>query len=71
MLEVVLMEIDPMPLIPEYYFTPVEAVIGISYIYRYLQNIIDKSNNSTSEFDLTRFMHTIGSNNIKRECRSA
>jgi len=41
-LEVVLMEIDPMPLIPEYYFTPVEAVIGITYIYRYAQNIIDK-----------------------------
>jgi hypothetical protein len=41
-LEVVLMEIDPMPLIPEYYFTPVEAIIGITYIYRYVPNIIDK-----------------------------
>jgi hypothetical protein len=42
------MEIDPMPLIPEYYFTPVEAVIGITYIYRYLLNNMNKSNNCTS-----------------------
>ncbi|MDP2217093.1 MAG: hypothetical protein Q8J68_07410 [Methanolobus sp.] len=65
------MEIDPMPLIPEYYFTPVEAVIGITYIYRYLPNNMHKSNNCTSWFDFALFMHARGSCNNKRECRLA
>jgi hypothetical protein len=56
-LEVGLMEIDPMPLIPGYYFTQVVAVIVRGYIYKYLSNILGKYKNCTRIFDLQIFTH--------------